>query len=430
MLLLFVGILTNSGEIELSRKIVHLGEVYTRLIRCLYRKYTVHKGIAFKQEEFEKVLTRLGRLAIKILATNTYHLQRGEVLGDVGEDCFEYGLIIGHEDFRLLSDPTADVVVTFIHSSVQDFLGAFYFTYAGDRKIDQPVDHLMPLNKNALLFQFILWLISDLCNKSFFNFSRRRIIYLWMKDKMVKSLNKAQLHLEEFKILFPSFSIYDAVKSMCTDLLNFARNVFAACNKTREFYWVSDYPPAFIRIIFLETFPNLQVICNLPQFIFMEMLSSSPNLASPNDFIVAGTSKRSKSVAAILDYHVRTDRHPSLYLRAEHDGEMNLSPYMYECLSKLRVVGTGKKSSEVIWRKYLPWPMSHLKEMAFVKIDIYKKVPQLLSQFAAAGNLPALTHLHFEKCGDSLKGRLGLMFGHRWGKFDKSYNTGLLPSLA
>ena len=149
MLLLFVGILTNRGEIDLSQIVISLGEIYTRLIRCLYRKFTVRKGIAFKQEEFEAVLASMGRLALKILATNTYHLQRGEVLEDVGEDCFEYGLIIGHEDFRLLSDPTADVVVTFTHSSMQDFLGAFYFTYAKDREIPLPVDHFSPLHKNA-----------------------------------------------------------------------------------------------------------------------------------------------------------------------------------------------------------------------------------------------------------------------------------------
>ena len=339
MLLLFVGILTNSGEIDLSRTIVNLGEVYTRLIRCLYRKYTVRKGIAFKQEGFEKVLTSLGKLALKILATNTYHLQRGDALSDVGEDCFEYGLIIGHEDFRLLSDPTADVVVTFVHSSLEDFLGAFYFTYAGDREIEQPVENLSPLNKNALLLQFILWLISDLCHESFFKFSRRRTIYRWMKQKMVKSLNQAQLHLEEFKMIHPSFSIYDAVKSLSVDLLNFARDVFSSCDKTREIYLVSDYPVGIVRKFFLETFPNLQIICNLPQYMFMEMLSSYSQLVSQSDVIVAGTNKRSANIATILSHYLDTNTHPSLCLLAESEGELNLSPYMYRCISKLRVFG-------------------------------------------------------------------------------------------
>ena len=421
MLLLFAGILTNSGEIDLSQKVVSLGEIYTRLIRCLYRKFTIRKGIAFKQEEFEVVLSSMGRLALKILAKNTYHLQRGEVLEDVGQDCFEYGLIIGHEDFRLLSDPTADVVVTFTHSSMQDFLGAFYFTHANDREIPLPVDHFSPLHKNALLLQFILWLLSDICNKDFFKFSRRHIIYTWIKRKLVKSLNHSQIHLEELKTTLPSFSIYDAVKSLSADLLNLARNVFSACDKTKELYWVSDYSPGFIHKIFLETFPNLQVICNLPQYILNEMLSYN-DLVSENDIIVTGTSKRRVNTAAVLKYCDDTDTHHSLYLLTENDDEINLSPFMNKCLSKLRVFGNGKQYPEVLWRQYLPWSMRYLKEMAFVKINIYKKVPQLLSQFVAAGQLPALTHLHFEKCGDSLK-EVRILVWNQVGKFDESYTT-------
>ena len=346
MLLLFVGILTNSGEIDLSQRVVSLGKIYTRLIRCLYRKFTVRKGIAFKQEEFEAVLASMGRLALKILATNTYHLQRGEVLEDVGEDCFEYGLIIGHEDFRLLSDPAADVVVTFTYSSMQDFLGAFYFTYANDREIPLPVNYFSPLHKNTLLFQFIQWLLSDICNKGFFKFSRRHIINVWIKQKLVKSLNHSQIHLEELKTSLPSFSIYDAVKSLSTELLNLALNVFSSCDKTRELYWVSDYSPGFIRKIFLETFPNLQIICNLPQYILIEMLSYS-DLVSENDVIVAGTNKRFANTAAVLKYCDDTDTHHSLYLLVESDGEINLSPFMNKCLSKLRVFGNDKQHQEV-----------------------------------------------------------------------------------
>ena len=42
-------------------------------------------------------------------------------------DAFDYGLLIGHEDFRLIRDETADIYVTFPHRSIQEFLGAFYF---------------------------------------------------------------------------------------------------------------------------------------------------------------------------------------------------------------------------------------------------------------------------------------------------------------
>ena len=38
MILLFTAILVQAGEIDLQRKNVTLGEIYFRLVRCIYRK--------------------------------------------------------------------------------------------------------------------------------------------------------------------------------------------------------------------------------------------------------------------------------------------------------------------------------------------------------------------------------------------------------
>ena len=53
--------------------------------------------------------------------------KRHEVLSVVGEDAFEYDFLIGHEDFRLLRDETADIYISFNHYTLQEFLGAFHF---------------------------------------------------------------------------------------------------------------------------------------------------------------------------------------------------------------------------------------------------------------------------------------------------------------
>ena len=53
-------------------------------------------------------------------------MKRKDILKEVGEEAFDYGLIIGHEDAHLLiRDETADIFVTFSHRSIQEFLGAF-----------------------------------------------------------------------------------------------------------------------------------------------------------------------------------------------------------------------------------------------------------------------------------------------------------------
>ena len=127
MLLLFICILVNSDDIDLEQKNVTLGEIYTRLVRCLYRKFTVREGIAYDKKKFEEILKCLGSLAWKTLNTKVYYLLSSEIFETVGEDAFEYGVLVGHEDFRLVGRPYADVFVTFLHSSIQEFLGGFYF---------------------------------------------------------------------------------------------------------------------------------------------------------------------------------------------------------------------------------------------------------------------------------------------------------------
>ena len=55
-------------------------------------------------------------------------LKRSEVIAEVGEEAFDYGLLIGNEDaHRLLHNETADIFLTYPHRSLQEFLGAVYF---------------------------------------------------------------------------------------------------------------------------------------------------------------------------------------------------------------------------------------------------------------------------------------------------------------
>ena len=82
-----------------------------------------------------EVLKSLGKLALETLFKSSF-LQRSQVIEAVGEEAFDYGLLIGHEDFRLIKDETADILVTFPHRSLQEFLGAFYFVLAPNRETD------------------------------------------------------------------------------------------------------------------------------------------------------------------------------------------------------------------------------------------------------------------------------------------------------
>ena len=90
------------------------------MIRCLYRKFTIRKGIEFELRSFVDVLMSLGRLALQTLLSGNSLLQRSQIVREVGENVFDYGLLIGQDDFSWTGNMTADILVTFPHRSLQE----------------------------------------------------------------------------------------------------------------------------------------------------------------------------------------------------------------------------------------------------------------------------------------------------------------------
>ena len=127
ILLSFICLLIREDDIDLTDQTIHTGEIYTRMVRCLYKKFTIRKGLEFKRDKFEQVLLKVGKLALHTLLTGNPLLRRSIVISELGKHAFDYGLLIGHEDFRLIRDETADLFITFPHRSLQEFLGTFFF---------------------------------------------------------------------------------------------------------------------------------------------------------------------------------------------------------------------------------------------------------------------------------------------------------------
>ena len=116
-------LLVREDDIDLTNTTMHIGEIYTRMVRCLYKKYIIRKGLSFYADQFEAVLISVGKLALKTLLSGNPLLQRSVVIKEVGPDAFDYGLLIGHDDFRLIRDETADIFVTFPHRIFRSFWG-------------------------------------------------------------------------------------------------------------------------------------------------------------------------------------------------------------------------------------------------------------------------------------------------------------------
>ena len=166
ILLSFFCFLVAEEEIDLQDTAINVGDIYTRLIKSLYKKFTVRKGIAYKAADFDSLMKSVGKLALRTLMSDNPLLQRSEVLQIVGKFAFDYGLFSGHEDIRHCGDPTADIYVTYPHRSLEEFFGSFGFIQdlADGKSVDDILDSdcERPIFMvNPLVLRFTLWFLSS-----------------------------------------------------------------------------------------------------------------------------------------------------------------------------------------------------------------------------------------------------------------------------
>ena len=171
ILLSFLCVLVREEDIEKLGKSISTGEIYFRMIRCLYKKFTLRKNIEYKECEFTQVIRKIGKLALQTLLSGRSLLRSQHVLQEVGPEAFDYGLLIGHNDYwKLIGDITADIFVTFLHASIQEFLGAFFFVIELDG--GESVQNLLGINQeyikeNRSFLSFCAWFLYS--NQSFLN---------------------------------------------------------------------------------------------------------------------------------------------------------------------------------------------------------------------------------------------------------------------
>ena len=170
ILLSFLCLLVREDVINMNENDVTLGEIYTRLFRCLYKKFTLRKGIEFITVEFIHMLQRMGRIAFKTLIYGST-LERSNLIEELGGDAFNYGIIVGHENVELTVD--GKISVTFLEKGMQDYLGALCFINMLDngKSLEELLGHNQEnpvITSNPLFLQFCLWLLKK--SEGYFSF--------------------------------------------------------------------------------------------------------------------------------------------------------------------------------------------------------------------------------------------------------------------
>ena len=163
ILLSILCLLVTRKEIDLTDLNTTMGDLYFKMVICLYKKYTIKEGIPFEQNELLEVMKSIGQLALQTLLSNNSLLQRQDVLRIAGDFALDYGFFAGHKGF---TDLTADIYVTFAHRSLAEFFGSFGFLQAlSDGK---SVDDILGSRSsnpifmvNPLILRFCLWFQSQ-----------------------------------------------------------------------------------------------------------------------------------------------------------------------------------------------------------------------------------------------------------------------------
>ena len=238
ILLSFLCLLVREDQIDLSNDKINTGEIYTRMVRCLYNKFVIRQKLEYEHADFVKVITAVGKIAFRTLITGNPLLRRSDVIKEIGPDAFDYGLLIGHEDaHRLIRDETADIFVTFPHRSLQEFLGAFFFIQALNKgeSLDSLLgDYAEPLfMTNPSFLYFCLWLIQS--SKKYFTFENLRKVRDIVESYILERIDATLLDFQSISTKFPAINISKIIRKNDKAALSLLEAILFRCHNVRIF---------------------------------------------------------------------------------------------------------------------------------------------------------------------------------------------------
>ncbi len=183
ILVLFLCLLVNWGEIDLNEETLPVGEFYTRLLNCLYKRYLTKlldkETKAEAEMRREDVLLRIGKIAFQGMLSNKVAYRMSEILSEIGTEAFAYGILIGNGEYQgnRFLDENADMFVYFAHKSIQEYLAAKYF-----------IHQMSTENQN----------ITDLLGKKHnLDFIERNLMFLTFCGYFIKKIDESQINSAE-----------------------------------------------------------------------------------------------------------------------------------------------------------------------------------------------------------------------------------------
>ncbi len=164
VLISFLCLLVNKGDVDLEKEKLSLYELYEKLHECLYNRYAERENVTRNDKERILMFEKLGKIAFDGLIGMKTVFSRGFIKAKAGKEILEIGLLTCDtgEVTGILDD---EVCVWFPHKTIQEFLAAKYFT--SNIKEDETLNILRRQGpdfflENLTFFAFAL----DRCNNT------------------------------------------------------------------------------------------------------------------------------------------------------------------------------------------------------------------------------------------------------------------------
>ena len=412
MLLQFICVLVeNDPDMDLTRRNVPRGEIYFRLVQCIYRKYCESQGTRWDRDEFVQVLIKIGKFASKTIRAKQNCFQREEIIRELGENVFELGFLVGYEDFRLVANETTDILVTFLHETMRTFLACLYgYMKECSGEIRQILNTAGSLQEFSLCTDEGFVLSKCTQDADFLHFylccffcGETDATFGWVLFNMCfNEFDVRTLHLTEFQKLFSAINIRKAITRKDDLVLLFIRAGLSRCDAAEHLFLDVSDPVEWI----LESLRHLRDKIKLIRILnpmcaiqgIDKMRSFGKRRIIIDSFIRSDVEKILQFYSDPFDVVVIAD---TAYRFAEENDNaqpINVSALIRPGVCQLHIIGLSKcgHNQRLCNMSEDFQGSSTLTHLVFNYVRITQSVVTNLTRAVQEGNLPLLEHLDLE----------------------------------
>ena len=405
ILLSFMCILVRENAVDLTNKSMPTGEIYTKMIQCLYKKFTIRRGISYDDVEFTKIVGLVGKLAWETLLSGNVLFERSRVEREVGEDVFDYGFLIGSED--MIHDMKADILITFAHRSVHEFFGAFGFV----RLLNNREDSSLDLNSrepillmNPLFLHFCFWFLSKRCNRDYLpSFCGKTAI----RNLHTYIHNRIQNRVLDFRYIVSRFPAINVPGSAHTNdginmkhfekILKMSDDVQCVTLRYDDpIDWILNHIKSTLALIVVKDDSKESQYNVFPEF----LQSKGKDL----NIVLSGKACTQRVIKCVLERAALWERHPIVYMFPIRQA-VDISEILHQEMRKLYVIGTQTKVIASSDRVPCPF-LTHISITG--DVALYGNVMLAICKVGREGELSNLKSLNFGCSGPT--GPIGHLF--------------------